>query len=261
MVRLAVKLPKPFWRSRASVAILSPASSALSAARPDRGFDRRPQWQERSRTRQALGGGERRASPFPPSAAISRAGKSGNRRRGPGAAGPYHLLHLRPNLCTHEPLAKLDLFARSWSGFGCDLDRPASSALSPPLAIRPSRFDRPGRMAIGDKRAPRLLLLLQRLLHFDSGGGRQGNDAAFGWGRATRITVSSCRRPSDPERPTNREIEPARLLRPRLSLAGPPPLAPLRLRCLRLRRRATSHPALHGRANQRLMQTAPYHLL
>ena len=32
-------------------------------------------------------------------------------------------------------------------------------------------------------------------------------------------------------------FEPARLLRPRLSLAWPPPLAPLRLRCLRLRRR------------------------
>ena len=31
--------------------------------------------------------------------------------------------------------------------------------------------------------------------------------------------------------------KPARLLRPRLSLAWPPPLAPLRLRCLRLRRR------------------------
>ena len=31
--------------------------------------------------------------------------------------------------------------------------------------------------------------------------------------------------------------QPAWLLRPRLSLAGPPPLAPLRLRCLRLRRR------------------------
>ena len=61
----------------------------------------------------------------------------------------------------------------------------------------------------------------------------------------------------------------ARLLRSRLSLAWPPPLAPLRLRCLRLRprllprfdRRRIPRDVLHQMAihrprNQRLMQTA-----
>ena len=64
-------------------------------------------------------------------------------------------------------------------------------------------------------------------------------------------------------------FQPARLLRPRLSLAWPPPLAPLRLRCLRLRlrllprldRRRIPRDVLHQMAihrprNQRLMQTA-----
>ena len=65
-------------------------------------------------------------------------------------------------------------------------------------------------------------------------------------------------------------FQPAWLLRPRLSLAGPPPLAPpLRLRCLRLRRRllprldrrriprdVLHQMAIHRPRNQRLMQTA-----
>ena len=64
-------------------------------------------------------------------------------------------------------------------------------------------------------------------------------------------------------------FQPAWLLRPRLSLAGPPPLAPLRLRCLRLRRRllprldrrriprdVLDKMAIHRPRNQRLMQTA-----
>ena len=63
-------------------------------------------------------------------------------------------------------------------------------------------------------------------------------------------------------------FQPARLLRPRLSLAWPPPLAPLRLRCLRLRRRllprlnrrriprdVLHQMAIHRPRNQRLMQT------
>ena len=61
-------------------------------------------------------------------------------------------------------------------------------------------------------------------------------------------------------------FQPARLLRPRLSLAWPPPLAPLRLRCLRLgaafsrdRRRiprdVLDKMAIHRPRNQRLMQT------
>ena len=64
-------------------------------------------------------------------------------------------------------------------------------------------------------------------------------------------------------------FQPPRLLRPRLSLAWPPPLAPLRLRCLRLRRRllprldrrriprdVLDKMAIHRPRNQRLMQTA-----
>ena len=63
-------------------------------------------------------------------------------------------------------------------------------------------------------------------------------------------------------------FQPARLLRPRLSLAWPPPLATLRLRCLRLRRRllprldrrriprdVLDKMAIHRPRNQRLMQT------
>ena len=63
-------------------------------------------------------------------------------------------------------------------------------------------------------------------------------------------------------------FQPARLLRPRLSLAWPPPLATLRLRCLRLRRRLLPrldrrriprdvlHQMAIHRRNQHLMQTA-----
>ena len=48
-------------------------------------------------------------------------------------------------------------------------------------------------------------------------------------------------------------FEPAWLLRPRLSLAWPPPLAPLRLRCLRLRRRLL--PRLDRRRIPRMCST------
>ena len=104
------------------------------------------------------------------------------------------------------------------------------------------------------------------LVHGDAPGVEK---IAARWADARGVHQVVCRPNWDAHGKAAPLFQPIRLLRPRLSLAGSPPLAPLRLRCLRLRRRllprldrrriprdVLHQMAIHRPRNQRLMKTA-----